>query len=76
MRYLLTALAVAVIAMPVVTAPVATAAPECTKVGPTTTQCETPGNAQIITSPPPMNYGPFYGSFYGSPYDDVFGFRR
>ena len=25
--------------------------PECTNTGPTTTQCERPGNAQINTSP-------------------------
>lgn len=29
----------------------AAAVPECTNTGPTTTQCERPGNAQINTSP-------------------------
>jgi hypothetical protein len=32
-------------------APVAAAAPECTTVAPNTTQCETNGSAQIVTSP-------------------------
>jgi hypothetical protein len=36
-------------------APVATAAPQCTNTGPTTTQCETNGSAQIVTSPPVIN---------------------
>jgi hypothetical protein len=36
-------------------APVAEAAPQCTSVGPNTTQCQTNGSAQIITSPPLQN---------------------
>ena len=46
-------------------APVATAAPECINTGPTTTQCENPGNAQISTSPPVMNNYPWYGWPFG-----------
>lgn len=53
--------ATAAIAMP----PVATAAPQCVNTGPTTTQCQRPGHAQITTSPPAMNNGPFYGWPYG-----------
>jgi hypothetical protein len=50
-------------------APTAIAAPECTKTGPTTTQCETPGHTQIITSPPAMNdnWYPFGGFVLGFP---------
>ena len=36
-------------------APGAEAAPQCTSVGPNTTQCQTNGSAQIITSPPLQN---------------------
>lgn len=46
-------------------APVAAATPECTNTGPTTTQCQTRGSTQIVTSPPAMNYGPWYGWPYG-----------
>ena len=44
--------------------PVAAAAPECVNIGPTTTQCQTNGSAQIVTSPQPNNnYGgwPYWG---------------
>jgi hypothetical protein len=43
-------------------APVAEAAPQCTSVGPTTTQCQTNGSTQIITSPPLQN------NYWGWPY--------
>ncbi|WP_102143312.1 hypothetical protein [Mycobacterium hubeiense] len=46
-------------------APVAAAVPECTNTGPTTTQCETNGSTQIITSPPAMNYNPWFGTPFG-----------
>ncbi|MEO3757989.1 hypothetical protein ABGB19_06835 [Mycobacterium sp. B14F4] len=45
-------------------APTASAAPQCTQVGPNTTQCQTNGSAQIVTSPPVINnYGgwPYWG---------------
>ncbi|ULE31222.1 hypothetical protein [Mycobacterium sp. IDR2000157661] len=46
-------------------APAANATPQCTAVGPTTTQCQTNGSSQIVTSPPVNNnyYGgyPFWG---------------
>ncbi|MCP9271676.1 hypothetical protein [Mycolicibacterium arenosum] len=41
-------------------APLASAGPQCTQTGPTTTQCETNGSAQIVTSPPNINNGPYY----------------
>ena len=44
----------------------AAAVPECTNTGPTTTQCQTPGNAQINTSPgvSPNDY-PFGWPWWG-----------
>jgi hypothetical protein len=35
--------------------PAASATPRCVNIGPTTTQCETNGSAQIVTSPQPVN---------------------
>jgi len=35
--------------------PAATATPRCVNIGPTTTQCETNGSSQIVTSPQPVN---------------------
>jgi hypothetical protein len=49
-------------------APTASAVPECTYTGPSTTQCEGPSSAQINTAPNPAlayNYGwgwPWWGS--------------
>ena len=65
MRVLPMTFAIVGIAAAVVTAPVATARPDCTNTGPNTTQCQTPGHAQITTSPPAMNNGPWYGWPYG-----------
>lgn len=62
-RYLAAVLAVPFLA--VVAAPAAAAAPQCTNTGPTTTQCQTGGSTQIVTSPPAMNYGPWYGWGFG-----------
>lgn len=45
-------------------APVAGAAPECTKIGPNTTQCQTNGSAQIVTSPS-VQTSPYWGWPYG-----------
>ena len=42
-------------------APVAEAAPQCTNTGPNTTQCETNGSSQIVTSPPPNNNYGYWG---------------
>jgi hypothetical protein len=44
----------------------AAAIPVCTNTGPTTTQCERPGNAQINTAPPyNNNLYPFGWPFWG-----------
>jgi hypothetical protein len=51
----------------VLIAPAAAAAPpECTNVAPNTTQCETNGSSQIVTSPPANN------NFWGWPYGGGF----
>jgi len=42
------------------------ALPECTNTGPTTTQCERPGNAQINTGPPYNNDYPWAWPFWGN----------
>lgn len=63
-RYLAALLAVPCLA--ILTAPAGSAAPECTNTSPNTTQCQTNGSTQIITSPPAMrNYGPWYGPMFG-----------
>ncbi|OMC41726.1 hypothetical protein A5740_21740 [Mycobacterium sp. GA-1841] len=46
--------------------PIAAAAPTCTDLAPLTTQCQTGGSTQIVTSPPAMDYVPWYGN-------DIFG---
>lgn len=46
-------------------APDGAAAPTCTNTTPTTTQCQTNGSTQIVTSPPAINYGPWYGPVFG-----------
>ncbi|KWX67550.1 hypothetical protein [Mycobacterium sp. NAZ190054] len=45
----------------VLTAPTATAAPDCADIGKTVTFCETNGSTQITTTPPPWNYGGWSG---------------
>jgi hypothetical protein len=70
MSALLPSLAVVTAAAGVVvgiaTAAPASAIPTCTNTGPTTTQCERPGNAQINTAPPfNNNYYPFGWPFWG-----------
>ena len=54
-------------------APVASAAPDCTKTSSTTTQCETPGHIQITTTPPPRTYNQWAGIPYG--YGFAFGIQ-
>jgi hypothetical protein len=44
-------LAAAGVCAAITLAPVGAAAPRCTTVAPNTTQCETNGSAQIVTSP-------------------------
>jgi hypothetical protein len=60
-RYLTTLLAAAGACATIAVAPVAAAAPECTNTGPNTTQCESNGNAQIVTSPPVNNNYGYWG---------------
>ena len=49
----------------IVLAPAAAATPECTTTAPYTTQCQTNGSSQIVTSPQPINnwggWGPWGG---------------
>ncbi|BCI55113.1 hypothetical protein NIIDNTM18_43910 [Mycolicibacterium litorale] len=43
-------------------APTATALPNCVNTSQRTTQCETGGSTQIVTTPPDINYGfPWWG---------------
>ena len=49
-------LAAAGLAAALLTTPVAAALPKCTNTGPNTTQCQTAGSTQIVTSPPPNNF--------------------
>jgi hypothetical protein len=46
-----------------VVSPAASAAPRCVNIGPTTTQCETNGSSQIVTSPQPTNNWGGWGSW-------------
>ncbi|MBV5246917.1 hypothetical protein KUF57_25650 [Mycolicibacterium sp. PAM1] len=45
----------------VAAAPLAAAAPDCSSVGRTVTYCQTNGSTQIISTPPPWNYGGWTG---------------
>ena len=59
------------VAAAVATAPVASAAPQCVNLTPTTTQCHTPGHSQITTSPPAMNddtWWPYGTVVFGYPW--------
>ena len=59
--YLTTLLATAGVSAAIAVAPLATAAPQCINTGPNTTQCESNGNAQIVTSPPANNNYGYWG---------------
>jgi hypothetical protein len=59
--YLTMLLAATAAGAAIATAPIAAAAPKCTNTGPNTTQCETNGSAQIVTSPPPNNNYGYWG---------------
>ncbi|MCI4674669.1 hypothetical protein [Candidatus Mycolicibacterium alkanivorans] len=60
----LAAAPVAVVAALLLAIP-ATAAPQCTDTGPYTTICQTPGHAQITTSPNPALTNPYPGWGFG-----------
>jgi hypothetical protein len=56
----MTILATAGVSAAIAMAPIATAAPQCTNVAPSTTQCQTNGSSSIVTSPQQHSY---YGGF-------------
>ena len=60
-RHLTPFFAAAGVCVSVMTAPTAAATPECINTGPNTTQCESNGSTQIVTSPPANNYYPYWG---------------
>jgi hypothetical protein len=63
-RSFTTLFAAAGVCAAVALAPVATAQPRCTTTAPNTTQCETNGSAQIVTSPQQNNWNggwPWWG---------------
>ncbi len=60
-RYLTMLLAAAGISAAIAVAPVAAAAPKCVNTGPNTTQCQTNGSVQIVTSPPANNNYGYWG---------------
>jgi len=55
------ALAIAGVVVAMAGAPSASAAPDCTDVGPTVSFCQTNGSTQLVTTPPPWNYGGWQG---------------
>lgn len=62
------ALTVTGIGVALYAAPIAGAKPVCTTTAPNTTQCETNGSTQIVTTPPNQNTFPWltyrYGGFF------------
>ena len=50
----------------IATAPVALAEQSCTYVSANSTVCQTPGNVQIVNSPPPVQYAPQFPFFGGN----------
>ncbi|OBG89071.1 hypothetical protein A5698_23500 [Mycobacterium sp. E136] len=63
-RYAATLLAASGVCAFSLVAPIAGAAPECTNIGPNTTQCQTNGSSQIVTSPS-VQTSPYWGWPYG-----------
>ena len=68
-RYLPPMLLAVTVASSIATAPTALAGQSCTYVGANSTVCQSPGNVQVINTPPPVQYGPQY-PFFG---DNAFG---
>ncbi len=63
-RYLPPMLLAAAAAASIATAPAALAEQSCTYLSADSTICQTPGNAQIVDAPPPVQYAqqfPFFG---------------
>ena len=64
-RYLPPMLLAAAAAASIATAPAALAEQSCTYLSADSTICQTPGNAQIVDAPPPVQYNqqfPYFGS--------------
>jgi hypothetical protein len=63
-RYLPPMLLAVAAAASIATAPTALAEQSCTYLGANSTVCQTPGNVQIVNSPPPVQYAPQF-PYYG-----------
>ena len=61
LRYLTMLLGSAGACAAIAAAPIAAAAPQCTNTAPNTTLCQSNGSAQLVTSPQPNNYYPYWG---------------
>jgi hypothetical protein len=64
-RYLPPMLLAVAAAASIATAPTALAEQSCTYVSANSTVCQTPGNVQIVNSPPAVQYAPEF-PFFGS----------
>ena len=64
-RYLPPMLLAVAAAASIATAPAALAEQSCTYTGANSTLCETPGNVQIVESPPVVQYAPEFPFFGG-----------
>ena len=71
LRYITPLLAATAAAAAIAAAPTAIAdtGQQCTYLGASETQCQTPGNSQINDSPPYVQYGPQYPYFLGDDFD-------
>lgn len=63
LRHLTALVASAGVAASLLLAPPAAALPACTDTGPTTRQCERPGNTAITTSPPDNAIFPYFSAY-------------
>ena len=65
-RYLPPMLLAAAAAASIATAPAALAEQSCTYLSANSTVCQTPGNVQIVNSPPQVQYAPQFPYFGGN----------
>jgi hypothetical protein len=65
-RYLPPMLLAVAAAASIATAPAALAEQSCTYLSANSTVCQTPGNVQIVNSPPPLQYAPQFPYFGGN----------
>jgi hypothetical protein len=65
-RYLPPMLLAVAAAASIATAPTALAEQSCTYLSANSTVCQTPGNAQIVNSPPPVQHAPQFPYFGGN----------